>query len=64
MKLRIGISMLVVLIITSCTKKFEEINTNPNAPNNVQPALLLRQVLFDYAEQMSYEVKIQFFKQI
>lgn len=55
MKLRIGISLLVVLIITSCTKKFEEINTNPNAPNNVQPSLLLRQVLFDYAEEMSYE---------
>jgi hypothetical protein len=55
MKLRIGISLLVVLIITSCTKKFEELNTNPNAPNNVQPSLLLRQVIFDYAEQMSYE---------
>ncbi len=47
--------MLVVLMITSCTKKFEEINTNPNAPNDVQPSLLLRQVQFNYAEEMSYE---------
>lgn len=42
-------------IITSCTKDFEEINTNPNAPISVQPSLLLRQVIYDYGEQMSYE---------
>jgi hypothetical protein len=39
----------------SCTKDFKEINTNPNAPVDVQPSLLLRKVLFDYNEQMSYE---------
>ena len=39
----------------SCTKNFEEINTNSNAPVTVQPSLLLRQVIYDYGEQMSYE---------
>ncbi len=43
------------LLITSCTKDFEEINTNPNSPIVIQPSLLLRQVIYDYAEQMSYE---------
>ncbi|GEQ85342.1 hypothetical protein ULMS_08500 [Patiriisocius marinistellae] len=41
--------------MSSCTKDFEEINTNPNAPNTVQPSLLLRQVIYDFGEQMSYE---------
>ena len=41
--------------ITSCTTDFEEINTNPNAPVAVQPSLLLRQVIYDFGEQMSYE---------
>lgn len=44
-----------LIIVTSCTKDFEEINTNPNAPVSVQPSLLLRQVIYDYGEQMSYE---------
>ena len=38
-----------------CTDRFEEINTNPNAPVDVQPALLFRKIIFDYGEQMSYE---------
>jgi hypothetical protein len=40
---------------TSCTQDFEEINTNPNSPVTIQPSLLLRQVIYDYGEQMSYE---------
>lgn len=48
-------ALIFVAIITSCTKDFEEINTNPNAPISVQPSLLLRQVIYDYGEQMSYE---------
>ncbi|PQJ77314.1 SusD/RagB family nutrient-binding outer membrane lipoprotein [Polaribacter glomeratus] len=39
----------------SCTKDFEEINTNPNAPVSVQPSLLLRQVIYDFGENMSFE---------
>ncbi len=45
----------VFTLITSCTQDFEEINTNPNSPVSVQPSLLLRQVIYDYGEQMSYE---------
>lgn len=43
------------VVVSSCTSDFEEINTNPNAPIEVQPGLLLRQVIYDYGEQMSYE---------
>ncbi|SFR58298.1 SusD/RagB family nutrient-binding outer membrane lipoprotein [Maribacter stanieri] len=48
-------TVLVLMLIISCTKDFEEINTNTNAPVTVQPSLLLRQVIYDYGEQMSYE---------
>lgn len=46
---------LVFLLGISCTQDFESINTNPNAPVSIQPSLLLRQVIYDYGEQMSYE---------
>ena len=49
------LSFFALVLTTSCTKDFEEINTNPNAPNTVQPSLLLRQVIYDFGEQMSYE---------
>jgi len=39
----------------SCTTGFEEINTNNNSPIDVQPSLLLRNVIWDYNENMSYE---------
>lgn len=44
-----------LLLFAACKKKFEEINTNPNAPIEAQPELLLRQVIYDYGENMSYE---------
>ena len=46
---------VVSILWTSCNKNFETINTNPNAPNEVQPSLLLRQVIYNYGEEMSYE---------
>lgn len=50
------LSLLFVFTFnTSCTQDFEEINTNPNSPVSIQPSLLLRQVIYDYGEQMSYE---------
>ncbi|WP_340156223.1 SusD/RagB family nutrient-binding outer membrane lipoprotein [uncultured Winogradskyella sp.] len=49
------ISILSLIFTTSCTKDFEEINTNPNSPSSVQPSLLLRQVIYDFGENMSYE---------
>lgn len=44
-----------LLGLSACTSQFGEINTNPNDPIDVQPDLLLRQVIFDYGEEMSYE---------
>jgi hypothetical protein len=55
MKKIIYIITAIVFVATSCTTDFEEINTNPNAPVAVQPSLLLRQVIYDFGEQISYE---------
>jgi hypothetical protein len=41
--------------LTACKKNFELINSNPIAPGEVQPQLLLRQVIYEYGEEMSYE---------
>ncbi|MBX2927320.1 MAG: SusD/RagB family nutrient-binding outer membrane lipoprotein [Saprospiraceae bacterium] len=49
------IVMALLLSLTACTKDFSEINTNPNAPVSVYPSLLLRQVIYSYGEEMSYE---------
>ncbi len=46
---------LLVGFLPSCKDGFEDINTNPNAPVDVQPSLLLRKITFDYGEQMAYE---------
>lgn len=46
---------LLALSTWACTKDFSEINTNPNAPVAVQPSLLLRQVIYNYGEELSYE---------
>jgi len=51
-------SLLAIFILTfsiACKKDFEEFNTNPNAPIDVQPELLLRQIIYNYGEEMSYE---------
>ncbi len=54
-KLTYLILAVTLLGAASCKKNFEELNTNPNSPNEVHPSLLLRQVIYDYGEQMSYE---------
>lgn len=46
---------LFILLLSGCDQDFEEINTNPNAPIAVQPEFLLRKVIYDFGEQMSYE---------
>ena len=46
---------IFAITFASCTKDFEELNTNQNAPVAVQPSLLLRQVIYDFGENMSYE---------
>ncbi len=55
MKKLYSILILGLTLFTACTTDFEDLNTNPNAPVNVQPGLLLRQVIYDFGEQMSYE---------
>ncbi|MGR3810974.1 SusD/RagB family nutrient-binding outer membrane lipoprotein [Jiulongibacter sp. NS-SX5] len=54
-KLSIVLTLFLIVWASSCTNDFEEINLNPVAPVDVQPELLLRKVLFDYSDQMSYE---------
>ena len=49
------ILLFLVTGIFACTEDFQELNTNPNQPIEVQPELLLRQVVYDYGEEMSYE---------
>lgn len=38
---------IVMLVIASCTKNFEELNTNRNAPTENNPATLLPSVIFE-----------------
>lgn len=38
-----------------CTEGFTDLNINPTAPVEVQPELLWRKVLYDHADNMSYE---------
>ncbi|MEM9835231.1 MAG: SusD/RagB family nutrient-binding outer membrane lipoprotein [Bacteroidota bacterium] len=47
--------LILLLLTTACTTDFTNINTNENAPTEVQPSLLLRQVLYGYGDEMSYE---------
>lgn len=47
--------LLPILILTACTQDFEDINTNENAPSDIQPEFLLRQVIYGYGDAMSYE---------
>ena len=47
--------LLLTALFHACTKEFEEINTNSNAPIEVQSELLLRQVIYNLGEEMSYE---------
>ena len=46
---------LLPVLLFGCTRDFEEINTNGNAPGTVQNELLFRQVLYGYGDAMSYE---------
>ena len=49
------ILVILVVLMSSCTANFTEINTNNNAPNSVQPSVLLRQIIYNYGDEMSYE---------
>jgi hypothetical protein len=45
----------LTFLASACTKDLDTINANPNAPIAVNPSFLLRKVIYDYGEQMSYE---------
>ncbi len=48
--------MLMVFLLSACTKDFEEINTNTNAPTENNPATLLPSVIFEpIGPLLSYE---------
>lgn len=50
MKTKITIILLLIITLTaSSCRKFKDINTNPNAPENVAPQLLLSNVLWEIA---------------
>lgn len=53
--MRLLLASAIAITLASCTEDFAEINTNPNAPVEVAPELLLRQVIYDYADHMSFE---------
>ncbi len=52
---KISFLLAALLLFSSCRKDLTEINTNPNAPINASPDLLLRQVIYDMGENNSYE---------
>lgn len=53
--IKLIIALFVIGTFTACTSGFEDLNTNPNSPVQVQPNLLLRQVIYDLGDEMAYE---------
>lgn len=49
------IFLLASISLVGCKKDFQEINTNINNPVDVEPDLLLRQVLYNVGENNAYE---------
>lgn len=47
--------MVLSVALFGCKKHFEDINTNVNSPVNVEPDLLLRQVIYNSGDNISYE---------
>lgn len=43
------IPVLLTLLLASCTKNFEEINTDPNRVNRISPGTLLNPILYEVA---------------
>ncbi len=55
MKNTVYIFLVFLLFVSSCTTDFEEINSNPNSPQNVDPQFLLTNVLTVAADRNAYE---------
>lgn len=47
--------LTMVLFLHACTSGFEEINQNPNSPQDVSPQFLLTNVLFESADANTYD---------
>ena len=56
----ITITLLTAALMVGCTKDFEEINTNPNAPEKISPEFLMSEVIISTAygyQDHAYEDK-------
>lgn len=49
------IILFLLVTLGACDANFTEINTNPVVSVSVQPEFLLRKIIFEYAENASYE---------
>ena len=45
----------ISLLAWSCTKDFDKINENPNAPENISPQFLLSNVIWEVADRNTYD---------
>lgn len=43
------------LLVLGCTKDFDEINKNPNAPENISPQFLLSNIIWEVADRNTYD---------
>lgn len=55
MKRLIYFTLAISWLVTSCTKDFASINTNPNASERVEPPFLLTNILVETANANTYE---------
>ncbi len=46
-KISIVLSILMLFFMASCTKNFEQINTDPNRVNKISPGTLLNPILYE-----------------
>lgn len=55
MKIYIYKLSILFFIISACTSGFEELNENPNSPQQVHPQFLLTNVIFEAADMSTYD---------
>ena len=54
------VTALILLMLGSCTKDFESINDNPNAPQEVSPEFLLTNVILEQINEHTYTQGLRF----
>ena len=59
-KLSLLLSLMVVIMLTSCEKRFDEFNTNPNAPAEADPEFVLPGAIVDLSYYTSYQIGINY----